>query len=345
MHKILVIEDNEDVRENLCEILELAGYEIDSAENGKLGIGKIRSFKPDLILCDVMMPELDGFGLLKILNRDPLYNHTPLIFLTAKSENTDFRKGMGLGAVDYITKPFDDVALLEAIEFRIKKSKALQVDHATKTEDVRHFFSEAKANANFDSLKLNRESRSYKKDDQVYTEGQQAHWLYYIEEGQVTIQKSNNYGKNLSLDIYQKGDFFGYFPLIENRTYTHNAVAQSNTTLLLIEKDDFSNLLFNDRDFAVKFLKLLSGKEVKKEEKLIDMAYGSVREKVAKALLSLINKDTTTIQMSREELASIAGMAKETLIRSLSEFKKEGLIEITRTEIIVSDASKIATLC
>ncbi|MBK8111933.1 MAG: response regulator [Saprospiraceae bacterium] len=93
MKKILVIEDNTDVRENIAEILGLAGYEVETAENGKVGLVKVNQFKPDLIICDVMMPELDGYGVLKILASNPQFATVPFIFLTAKSEKVDLRKG------------------------------------------------------------------------------------------------------------------------------------------------------------------------------------------------------------------------------------------------------------
>ena len=126
MKKILVIEDNPDVRENLAEILELSGYKVSTAQDGKVGVSIANKEDLDLILCDVMMPELDGYGVLRILNRNPKTSGIPFIFLTAKSEKTDFRKGMGLGADDYITKPFDDVDLLDAIEMRLKKSDKIK---------------------------------------------------------------------------------------------------------------------------------------------------------------------------------------------------------------------------
>lgn len=106
MKKILVIEDNLEVRENLEEILELYGYDVETAENGKIGVHKALEKQPDLILCDVMMPELDGFGVLNILSRKDKTNGIPFVFLTAKSEKEDWRRGMNLGADDYITKPF-----------------------------------------------------------------------------------------------------------------------------------------------------------------------------------------------------------------------------------------------
>jgi CheY-like chemotaxis protein len=107
MKKILLIEDNNEVRENTSEILQLAGYNVLSAENGKLGVELAVHEKPDLVICDIMMPVLDGYGTLHMLNKNPDTAALPFIFLTAKAERTDVRKGMEMGADDYITKPFD----------------------------------------------------------------------------------------------------------------------------------------------------------------------------------------------------------------------------------------------
>lgn len=124
MKTILFIEDNFEMRENTTEILELAGYKVESAENGKVGVDLALKHLPDLIICDVMMPELDGYGVLHILSKNSKTAGIPFIFLTAKSEKEDFRKGMNLGADDYITKPFDDVELMDAIETRFKKIRS-----------------------------------------------------------------------------------------------------------------------------------------------------------------------------------------------------------------------------
>jgi DNA-binding response OmpR family regulator len=105
MKRILLIEDNPEVRENLCEILELSGYAVEQADNGKVGVEKALTSPPDLILCDVMMPELDGFGVLQILSKKSATTGVPFIFLTAKTEREDLRRGMNLGADDYLTKP------------------------------------------------------------------------------------------------------------------------------------------------------------------------------------------------------------------------------------------------
>jgi CheY-like chemotaxis protein len=126
MSRILVIDDNTDIRENTAEILTLAGYETNTAENGKRGVEIAIKEKPDLIVCDIMMPELDGYGVLHMLRKNPETEHIPFIFLTAKAERSDFRKGMEMGADDYITKPFDDLELLKAVEIRLKKISILQ---------------------------------------------------------------------------------------------------------------------------------------------------------------------------------------------------------------------------
>ena len=125
MKSILVIEDNKDIRENTAEILDLAGYKTFTAENGKKGVDIAIKEKPIVIVCDIMMPELDGYGVLHLLRKNENTQAIPFIFLTAKTERSDFRKGMEMGADDYITKPFEDIELLNAIEIRLKKAEIL----------------------------------------------------------------------------------------------------------------------------------------------------------------------------------------------------------------------------
>jgi CheY-like chemotaxis protein len=130
MKRILLIEDNIEIRENTTEILELDGYEVLTAENGKIGVELASTTKPDLIICDIMMPVLDGYSVLHLLSKNPETENIPFIFLTAKADRPDFRKGMEMGADDYITKPFDDVDLLNAIESRFKKIELIEKKYA-----------------------------------------------------------------------------------------------------------------------------------------------------------------------------------------------------------------------
>lgn len=126
MRKILVIEDEALVRANISEILESGNFEAISAESGKVGLQLAKTLLPDLILCDIMMPELDGYEVLKILQSDPLTAAIPFIFLTAKADQSDLRQGMNLGADDYLTKPFRRNELLSVVEVRLEKQKLAQ---------------------------------------------------------------------------------------------------------------------------------------------------------------------------------------------------------------------------
>lgn len=124
MKKILVIEDELSVRTNLAKLLEAEGFDVVSAPNGKAGIPLAEEQVPDLILCDIAMPEIDGFGVLQALRGNPLTAQIPFIFLTAKTERSDWRQGMELGADDYLTKPFTRSELLSAIQTRLKRQEA-----------------------------------------------------------------------------------------------------------------------------------------------------------------------------------------------------------------------------
>jgi DNA-binding NarL/FixJ family response regulator len=122
MKKILIIEDEPEMRRNIAALLRYRDYTPFAAENGRAGVELARREKPDLILCDVMMPELDGFGVLRALQADPILALIPFIFLTAKGEKEDLRSGMNLGADDYLTKPVGNADLIQAIETRLERA-------------------------------------------------------------------------------------------------------------------------------------------------------------------------------------------------------------------------------
>jgi CheY-like chemotaxis protein len=124
MTKILVIEDEESVRENILELLDAEGFEPLAAKNGSIGVFLARAELPELILCDVRMPELDGYGVLTALQAEPLTAKIPFIFLTAKAAKTDLSLGLELGAKAYVTKPFTLVELLKVIEQALLPSQS-----------------------------------------------------------------------------------------------------------------------------------------------------------------------------------------------------------------------------
>ena len=346
--KVLVIEDNEDVRENLKELLELSGYEVESAVDGKQGIIRATQFVPDLILCDVMMPELDGFGVLRIMSTKPELMRIPFIFLTAKTDRADIRKGMNLGADDYIVKPFDDVELLEAIETRLKKVEQLKGDFEFENDSLLSENIEASKKMLLDNFE-NRASKHFRKKEIIYEQGETLDFLYYIRKGKVKLIKTNEEGKDFVLDILIEGAFFGHMDLVEDGVSTETTVAMEASELLQVPKDAFQDLLCHNRAISTSFIKYLANSIKEREEKLLHLAYDSVRRRVATALLVLHTKaqeqGKKNIIIFREDLAGYVGTAKETVIRTLSDFKEEGYIEILERGIIkVVDESGLAEM-
>lgn len=136
MTTILAIEDDTEIRENIQEILELEGFDVLTAANGKIGVQLAQAHHPDLIICDVMMPELDGYDVLVTLRQDPSTLKIPFIFLSAKATTADFRKGMSLGADDYLTKPFTPSELREAISIRLQKQTVMMTRYSQELERV-----------------------------------------------------------------------------------------------------------------------------------------------------------------------------------------------------------------
>jgi CheY-like chemotaxis protein len=190
MKSVLVIDDNPDIRENTAEILELAGYKTHTAENGKQAVDLAIKEKPDVIVCDIMMPELDGYGVLHLLKKNPGTENIPFIFLTAKTERSDLRKGMEMGADDYITKPFEDIELLNAIEIRLKKAEILANKYAASGQGVSQFIKDVKGSGLMKHLADQYDINGYSKKQNLYQEGKRPRFLYYLVKGKVKGTKN-----------------------------------------------------------------------------------------------------------------------------------------------------------
>jgi CRP/FNR family transcriptional regulator, polysaccharide utilization system transcription regulator len=351
MKKILLIEDNSEIRENIAEILSLANYQVLEAEHGKAGVELAKKEKPDLIICDIMMPQLDGYGVLHMLSKNPETSSIPFIFLTAKSEKEDFRKGMNLGADDYLIKPFDDLELLDAVEMRLKKNEILKGEFKKSAEGLQEFILEAKGLEALNRMTADERKVSvYKKKQSLFTEGQYPQAVYFLNKGKVKTFKTNEEGREYITNLYREGDFIGYLDLLEDKTCRESAVALEDCELCIIYRDEFFALLHNNRDVAQKFIRILSDNLVEKEERLLKLAYNSVRKRVAEALL-LVEKQYHQqaaqhyqVTISREDLANIVGASKETVIRTLSDFKEEKLIDINGGKITIVNSDKLAKM-
>ncbi len=350
MKKILLIEDNKDVRENTAEILKLAQYNVITAKNGKEGVELAQKEKPDLIICDIMMPVLDGHGALHLLSKNEETSSIPFIFLTAKAERSDFRKGMEMGADDYLTKPFDDVELLNAIQSRLKKKDILKREFAKSIQGINEFMTEAKGMESLKKLSEERDVRIYKKKDDIYNENSYPKGIYFISKGKVKIYNTNDYGKELITELHKEGDFFGYLSLLQDEKHTSSATAMEDSEIYMIPKDDFFALIYKNADVSRKFIELLSNNLRETEKQLVKLAYNSVRKRVAEALVKLSDKykkegdQKFSMSVSREDLANIVGTATETVIRTLSDFKEDNYIEVTGGTITILDYDKLSKM-
>lgn len=348
MKKILLIEDNLEIRENTAEILELDGFEVITAENGKIGVEKALENVPDLIICDIMMPVLDGYGVLHLLSKNAKTEGIPFIFLTAKADRGDFRRGMEMGADDYITKPFEETELLNAIESRLKKQKLIDKKYK-QMKGLEELVKDVGGDEDLRTLNQNREKRNYPKKSEIYREGAYPLYLFYIEKGRVKTYKTNEDGKELIVGLYGEGDYFGHVNLMTDESYSESAAPIEDCEISLIPKSDFNDLLHKNRQVSQKFIGILS-KEIKEnEDQLIKLAYNSVRKRVSEALVKFFEPMSPEaikegIKISRDDISNVAGTSLETAIRTLSDFKDEKLIEIVSGKIRILKMEKLKAL-
>lgn len=351
MKTVLLIEDDAILRENTAELLELSNYKVIKASNGKVGIELAKKHLPNIIVCDIMMPELDGYETLKILSKNKTTKFIPFIFLSAKTERNDVRRGMNLGADDYITKPFTEDDIISAIESRLAKVSILQElnynnqenqisqsqENQIKTlNDLKNFFDDYG-----DEFEFN-------KDDIIYREGDHSNYIYLISQGAVKCYRIDEQGKELVTDLYKEDDLFGYTSFTQNISHKETATAIANTKLLGVSILDFNEILDKNHKVVLELIELLTDDLSMIKEHLLQMAYSTVNQKTAATILKFVEKinrkPEDPINISRTDLASVAGIATETLIRALTEFKKQGIIKAEGRNIKVIDIEKLKHL-
>ena len=333
---ILIVEDHDEIRANIVEILEMALYTVIEADNGKTGMEMALKHIPDLILCDIMMPELDGYGVLFMLNKHIETAGIPFIFLTAKAEHGDLRKGMELGADDYLIKPFDGGELLNAIETKLRKRTAQGILHQTPTNEIKELGAKTNGLAEFDQIIDRQKTREFKKNRIIYYEGDHGKGLYLIISGKIKTIKLAEDGRELMTGMYSAGSYIGINAVLSNSSYTDTATAVEDSMLCLIPIERLDGMLALYPEIGKKFIHLLSQDNQQKEGQLLQLAYHSVRKKMASTLLKLhlqLAEDQNEFNIAREDLAAMSCMAMETVSRTLTDFKDEKLIDRLGTNI------------
>jgi CRP/FNR family transcriptional regulator, cyclic AMP receptor protein len=334
----------------MAEVLELSNYKVITAENGKDGVTLALKKVPDLIICDIMMPVMDGYAVIHALQKHTSTENIPFIFLTAMADRADVRKGMDMGADDYLVKPLSSPdELLTAVETRLKRHEKLKTTSGTGIAGLSDLLVSAGGKDITTTLTEDRNTQRYKKRQAIYGEGNRPHFLYYVTKGKVKTYKTNDDGKELVTSICADGDFFGYNAIIEEAKYTESAEAMEETEVIVIPVEEFKVLMNSSMEALKKFAKLLANNITERENKLLNIAYNSLRKKVAIALLDLMSKykkddKADTINIGRENLANFAGTAKESVIRTLSDFKEEKLIDIVDGDIVILNEARLRHL-
>lgn len=338
---VLLIEDDLVLSENTKELLELSGYKVAISHDGKCGLKKAFHENPDLIISDIMMPELDGYSVYEALQQNKKTSTIPFIFLSAKSDPTDVRKGMNLGADDYITKPFNEEDLILAIEKRLEKRDQILQNKKKKVK--------RKPNEQLEELK--KFFRTYGEQleaevhEEIFLENRNASNIYLLEYGLVKTFKFDELGKELITDISKVGDFIGFYSFKLPSSYPESATALERSILFRISHEEFVHLLEQNHELTLEYAELLSEQLNILKTHLLEMAYGSVLKKTAGTLLEFAEKahagSQQILKISRSDMASLAGISTESFIRSLSFLKAEGIIDIIGRNIKILDLKKL----
>ncbi len=343
---VLIIEDNAEVRENLAEILDLCGYHTLTAPNGLAGAKTAIEHLPDLILCDVMMPELDGFGVLNLLSENERTAGIPFVFITARTEAEDIRRGMNLGADDYITKPFYKDELLQVIRTRLKKSAARTAPAPPPTPTVHLSDPERGMNLLEQSFATAGRSKTFDSGAAVVREGEYPHFIYRVTAGRVHLSRTHAYGRDYIIAEVGPGELFGISSVLERTAFHYTArAAAGQVQCQLLPSTNLMALINTDRAVTEALMHLLAGRALRQSEHLVNQAYDSVRRRTALVLCDLYERHgEEDIVLSREELAQMVGSTKESVTRSLSDFKREHLVQTDGKAIRILAAGELRSL-
>ncbi|WP_214225541.1 cyclic nucleotide-binding domain-containing protein [Pedobacter sp. B4-66] len=340
MKNILIIESNLKLIEEYSDTLKNAGYQITTALDGDTGINEAINTAPQLILCNTNLFRIDGFGVLAVLSKNPITAQIPFIFISLNSKLTSLRKGMEMGADDFITRPFQNNQLVRAVDARINKLKTRNPN--PKTFDSNKF-------ENLEGLQklyevvFQSNNKRLKKKQTLYFDGDHSQGIYFLDEGCIKTIKLNNDGRELITGLYKSKSFIGLDSLLLNSPLTESAEAVENSSVYFISKKTVLDLLDEYTELNQHIIKILSINLKQKDDQLMELAYESVRKRLSKVLIRL-NNDASPIDhinISRDELAGLTGIATETVSRILSDFKDQGFIEKNGSQIHIIDLDSL----
>lgn len=330
MVNILLIEDDRSLRENTKEILELAGYNVETAENGRKGVQLALSKDIDLILCDIIMPVLDGYSVLKELSTVPRTQKILFIFLTAKSGLKEIRAGMNLGADDYLVKPFEEQELLDTIHSRLLK---FQISHKYNSNNSKNGSSKIADIQHFKEYFIeNGEKKNLMKNEVLFRENNLSRYVYFLKKGLIKTFKMDEYGKELITGIYHKESFLGLYSFNGLVSYPESSLAMGPSLLYRLPSNFLREAFKYNTQLTMELAQNIAEEIIELKNHLLQTAYSSALRKTINTILDFSQKmkfeENEMGEISRSDLANIAGISKESFIRCLSTLKNEGFINI-----------------
>lgn len=339
--KVLIIDDDRIILRVAEELLKLSGYSTIAAEDGLSGIALAGSERPDVIICDIVMPGINGYEVFNALSRNSFTATIPFIFLTSKDNYLDQRKGMRMGASDYLTKPVNGLELLESIEARIRKQ------HAAKRETYPDNPAVPPPADPWAKLRTSGTATvcTYNRNEVLFSEGDLQKNIFLVNKGRIKTMKTNENGKRIITGFYRTNDLAGCIIQKSKPVYSDTAVAQEDTEVLKIAAESFYSMLGNHREIQAAAFTFMARDIQRKERLMMNIALNSARKRMQEVLLIASeyysdsrDPNSANISMSREDLANLSGLSTESAIRILSSFRKEGLLSTDdKGQIIIHD--------
>jgi len=345
MKKILLIEDNTAIRENIEELLQLNEYSVLTAANGKAGVEIAITEIPDLVICDILMPVLDGYGVLYLLSKNNTTSSIPFVFLTAKTENADFQKAIGMGADDYIAKPFDDGDLLHVIAKRLQRSELVRTSFSQDDTGIRAFIRSASEYINMNIGLEGVVTKHFPKEQLLFSESDQPLYTYFLIKGSAQSYLFNEDNNKFITNTHRAGTFIGYMAILEHTPHRDNAETTEDASLMLIPEEIFSQLLSYDNLVAKQFIRLLAGSDLEKQERIMSLSHISLRSRVADSIIKMKSlQEPLHAESVQSFLSKKIKTGKENIIRILSDFKIEKLIDLRQGVITILEERKLAAV-
>ncbi len=350
MEKILIIEDNFEIRENFAEILGLEGYEVITASNGKTGAEKAFAEKPDLIFCDIMMPELDGYGVLYLLAKNKETMNIPFIYLTSRSEKDDIQKGFGLGATGYIIKPFSGPEVLAAVQNALTKKSISASFKNNIYERIVELIEYVNSNFNASITLENIAEKKLLKGEMLFSEKETPQAAYFITHGKMQSYLVNNSGNKFITNTHETDEFLGFNAILENTKHKDNAEAEEDTDLLVIPQETFLQLIHSVQDISIQFIKLLSGNNYNKEKKIISLVNFSLKKRLIESIIEdqieMKDRDNENsgMNLTKKKEYHQLNYSSENVFSILNDLQKERMIEIKNGKIIILEERQLRRL-